>query len=348
MSKIIKIIAILLINITVSCSYSQKRKEVVLNRNSEINEKDLVVDSLYKVGDSRRYGIYPDSLNNKLHPKTGKPLIVSLLDFAETNNVTVRFVKGYYGLNLILDSRKNINLDFNKAEFNLLHITNEGGTPSSNINLKGSLTLYDRFGTYYSNNITADTIIVKTDTIKNLSKSKSRGCHIYKGTDNLYIKYLKVEDLASGDVRYQNNHAALAIDGLRENPTNITIDETYIISSDRHGAYITGRNNVFNKIVIFNYAQGSTDNMTGMQDSTVGEEKKLSGLWINRCNDCIFNDVEVRTKDSKKAYVLKLDEGTITQPTFINVLKLDVPYKDSIILDDIFTNILVKKIIQVD
>ena len=140
----------------------------------------------------------------------------------------------------------------------------------------------------------------------------------------------------------------MAIDGLRENPTNITIDEVYIDSSDRHGAYITGSNNVFKKIVINKYAQGTTEFMSGMQDSVNGEERVLSGLWVNRCNNCIFNEVIIYTKNSKSALPLKLDEGIIREPTFINILKLDVPYKDDLVLDDLFTNILVKKIIQID
>lgn len=316
--------------------------------NKKNNSKLTYNDSLYtlfpqyKIEDCRRYGIFPDSLNNKIHPKTGKSLMSSLIDFAEKNTITIQFIKGYYGLNLILDSRENIKLHFNNSEFNLVHITNEGGRPSSNINFGGTLILYDHFGTYHSNTIKVDSIIIKSDIKKNLSKSKSRGCHIYKGTDNIHIKYLKVEDLASGETKYKNNHAALTLDGLRDNPTNVTIDELYITSSDRHGAYITGRNNTFKKIVINKYAQGSTEFMTGMQDSGQGEEKLLSGLWINRCDNCMFNNIEIITKNSKNGVPLKLDEGNHALPTIIENLVLDVEYKDSLVIDDILTNILVK------
>ena len=44
--------------------------------------------------------------------------------------------------------------------------------------------------------------------------------------------------------------------------------------------------------------------------------------------------------------MLKLDEGKVDRPTFINELILDLPYKDTLILDDRSTNILVKKILN--
>lgn len=341
MKSLIKIIVVFFLFF---CSCTARERK---NLNSPIEaHKDTIYTlfSQYSKNDCRRYGIFPDSLNNKLHPNTGKSLIASLLDYAEKNSVKIKFPKGYYAINLIFDSRKNIDLNFDNAEFDLLHITNESGTPSRNINLEGTLILYDRFGTYHSHNIVADSIIIKSDIEKSLKTSRSRGCQIYKGTDSLYIKYLRVEDLASGDIKYKNNHAALAIDGLRENPTNIIIDEVHIKSSDRHGAYITGSNNIFKKILIEKYAQGSTHFMTGMQDSRAGEEKVLSGLWINRCNNCVFEDVQILTKKSKNGFPLKLGEGNIGMPTIIENLAFDVAYKDSLVIDDVLTNILVKRL----
>ncbi|TXD89692.1 hypothetical protein ESY86_07890 [Subsaximicrobium wynnwilliamsii] len=301
----------------------------------------------FKVGDSRRYGIFPDSLNNRLNPKTNKPLLTSLLDCAEKNQFEIEFIEGFYDLNLILDSRKNLSFKFNNSEFKLAHITNEKGARSEHINFKGKLILSDSFGSYYSDHITVDSLIIKTSTRKSLEGRKSRGCHIYKGTNNLHINYLKIQNLASGSEVYENNHAALAIDGLRENPTYITIDEAIIESSDRHGVYITGSQNSIKKLKINSYGQGTTVYMSGMQDSDRGEERVLSGLWINRCNDCQFDEVEIHTKNSK-GFPLKLDEGDASRPTFIKLLKMDVPYKDELILDDILTNVLVKKIELVD
>lgn len=340
----------ILIVCIIICSVSCK-KNSNLNRKAEsthkINDSIYVLYPEYKVADCRRYGVFPDSASiNAIHPKTNVSRIQSLLDFAEKFNVEVYFEKGYYKSNLIIDSRKNLNLRFNNSEFNLLHIKSEKGDTSSNIKIKGKLILYDRLGTYNSHNIEIDSVIIKTDVKKNLRHAKSRGCHIYKKTDTLSIKYLEIQDLASEGEIYKNNHAALAIDGLRENPTHISINEVVIKSSDRHGAYITGSNNRFNSIIINKYAQGTSKGMSGMQDSDKGEEVKFTGLWINRCHDCQFDYVKIISKysDIRKYSPLKLDEGNIAKPTFINNLVLDLAYTDTLVVDDVLTNVLVKKV----
>ncbi|WP_417859713.1 hypothetical protein [Winogradskyella sediminis] len=328
----------------------KNRIDKVTSTNSHIfNDSIYVLYPEYKIGDSRRYGVFPDStFNNYKHPNTNMSRMHTLIDFAQDYDGTIFFSKGYYKSNLIMDSKQNIDFKFDRAEFNLLHITDEKGQPSSNITLRGTLILYDRLGTYNSHNIKIDSVIIKSNEFRNLANQKSRGCHIYKGTDTLSIKYLEVQDLASAGEKYKNNHAALAIDGLRKNPTHVSIDEVYIKSSDRHGAYITGSNHIFRKIKIEKYAQGTAVGMTGMQDSDPGEESELSGLWINRCNDCQFDNIEINTKQSKNHYPLKLDEGESSRPTFIDTLALDVKYKDNLVLDNVLTNILVKKIITVD
>lgn len=318
------------------------------NNTSKIDNSQRVFDDSkymlypgYPKGDCRRYGVFPDSINNRTHPGTGISRMESVMELSEKSKTTIYFPRGFYGANLLFHSKRNVSFTFDKAQFNLLDITDEKGTESSHIKLKGTLILYDRFGIYNSNNIEVDSLIIKSDSTKNLSKNRSRGCHIYKGTKHLKIKYLEIQDMGSGGEQYMNNHAALALDGLWNNPENITIDEVLIKSSDRHGAYVTGNNNKIHKITIEKYAQGTTDFMTGMQDSQKGEERILSGLWINRCNDCVFDEVYVK---GDKPYLLKLDEGKADRPTFINELILDLPYKDTLILDDKHTNVLVKKI----
>lgn len=321
-------------------SLSEPKEEII-----QIDEKNYVLDSTYQIGDARRYGIYPDGVNNNMkHPNTGKYKIQTLLDFAEESQITINFPKGYYGINIIIQSRENVNLHFNQSEFNLIHITDEQRKESKNINLKGTLILYNQFGSYNSRNIELDSLILKSDINKNLEKLRNKGCHIYKGTKNLNIKYLEVNDLGSGEEKYKNTHAALAIDGQDNNPQKISIQKTLIKSSDRHGAYITGSNHFFEEIVIEKYGLGSTDGMKGMQDANFEDAFVLSGLWINRCNDCIFNSVTITTKHSQNGIPLKLDEGNIDAPTFINKLNLDVNYRDSLVLDNEITNVLVKKV----
>ena len=303
----------------------------------------------YEISDSRRYGVFPDSkMNNSIHKSTQKGKMESLIDFASQYRDTIYFHEGYYNSNLILDSKQNVHFKFDQSEFNLVHITDEEGEKSYNISLLGTLILYDRFGSYNSNNIEVDSLIIKSNADKNLSGKKSRGCHIYKGTRNMNIKYLKVEDLASGDSYYLHNHAALSLDGLRDSPQNIVIDEAIIESSDRHGVFINGENNIIKDLKIYKYAQGTTKGMSGMQGTQPGEELVSSGMWVNRCNNCFFDKVEIKTKSSDKGIPLKLDEGETDQPTIINELLLDTAYLDSLVLDDILTNVLVKKITVID
>ena len=298
----------------------------------------------YKVGDCRRYGVFPDSSNNRLHKNTQKSLINSIISFAEKFKDTVYFPSGNYGANLILDSKKDIIFKFDSSEFNLVNITNEGGEESSNIKLLGTIVLYDRLGTYNSNNIKIDSVIIKSDFNKNLRSLRSRGCRIYKGSKNISIEYLEIHDLGSGGKVYQNNHAALAIGALRDSPEEISIKEVYIKSSDRHGAFISGTNIKINNITIEKYAQGSVGEMSAMQGTQKGEEFILSGLWINRCNYCEFDIVNIHTKYSKNGFPLKLDEGNVSKPTFIENLELDLKYTDTLVVDDILTNVLVKRI----
>ncbi|WP_421804510.1 hypothetical protein [Flagellimonas sp.] len=326
-----------------NCNGEKNTSKIDTSGQREFDDSKYTLYPDYPKGDCRRYGIFPDSTNNRIHPKTGVSRMESLMELSEKSKATIYFPKGFYGVNLLFHSKRNVSFTFNQAQFNLLDITDEEGTESSHIKLMGTLILYDRFGTYNSNNIEVDSLIIKSDSTKNLSNNRSRGCHIYKGTKFLKIKYLEIQDLGSGGEQYKNNHAALALDGLWNNPENITIDEVLIKSSDRHGAYVTGNNNKIHKITIEKYAQGTMDFMTGMQDSQKGEEQILSGLWINRCNDCVFDEVYVK---GEEPYLLKLDEGKVDRPTFINELILDLPYKDTLILDDRSTNILVKKILN--
>lgn len=321
---------------------------IVNEEKSKIDLKRL--DSIYTLNpeydfrDSRRYGVFPNSdMNNSIHDITGKSKMESLTNFASQIDDTIFFKKGLYNSNLIFDSKKNITFHFDNSGFNLIQITDAKGEMSSNINLLGTLISYDRFGTYNSKDIKVDSLIIKSDSIKNISGSKSRGCHIYKGAKDLFIDYLEVQGLASGNEYYKNNHAALSLDGLGAEPENVTINKAVIKSSDRHGVFINGENNIIKSLEVYAYGLGEIEKMSGMQGVQTGEELVLSGVWINRCNNCFFDNIKVVTK-SNKGIPVKLDEGKIGMPTIISELILDVEYRDSLVLDDILTNVLVKKI----
>ena len=343
-----KYLLVILIAFLTSCK--TENKNTIQNKNTEklkFSEKNLAINENYKIGDVRRYGIFPDSAYAYTHPITKEPKINSILDLAEQNGVELFFPKGNYKYPLILDSRENITIKSDKAEFDIIQITPNAKNRKKpkNITIKGTIITFDRLGITEASNIKIDSVIIHSSIEKNPRKTRSRGCHIYHGCNNIKIKYLQIKDFGSGDKRYQNNHAALAIDGWGNNPKNIRIDEVIINSSDRHGVYITGENNVIKKMTIEKYGQGSSELMSGMQDAAKGEEKVLSGLWVNRCNNCTLNYVTVLTKGNN-GYALKLDEGKSSEPTIINKIILDVDYKDELILDDLLTNVLVKKIIN--
>ncbi len=290
-------------------------KEVVFD------DSKYVVDTAFKIGDARRYGVTAETAG-LAHPRSGKNRMTTALDLAEQSGLEISFPSGYYNMNLTLDSRKNINLRFDKSEFNLIHITQVKITDSipENINIKGTLIAYDRLGMTEARNIKIDTVILKSDIKKNLQKTRNRGCHIYHGCDNITINYLEVQDLGSGDEKHIYTHAAIAIDGWNNNPTNITINKAYIKSSDRHGVYITGSDNYIKELIIDKFGVGTSEFMDGMQDSdsSKDEHKEFTGLWINKCYDCAFDKVTINEKDSKGKHTAFFDAGDKTKPTLID------------------------------
>ena len=88
-----------------------------------LSEDAYILNENFPKGDVRRYGIFPDSAYTNTHPVSKKSKITTVLDMAEANKIELFFPKGYYKTALLLDSRKNIQLRFDKAEFDLVHIT---------------------------------------------------------------------------------------------------------------------------------------------------------------------------------------------------------------------------------
>ena len=292
MKKVVFLTAILLT--TTFCKDAENNtKDPNQNTNEKVqfNDKDYVLNSNYPVGDVRRYGVFPDSSYASIHPFTKEPKITTVLNLCEQQGIEMFFPKGYYGMALILDSRKNMTLRFDGAEFDIIHITDNSeskGKPE-NITLKGSVTTYDRLGITEALNISIDTVYVKTDITKNFRKLRSRGCHIYYGCKNITIKCLEIDDFGSGGPDYQHNHAALAIDGWGNNPENVQIKKVYIKSTDRHGVYITGIDHIIDEIVIDKFGMGTSDDMSPMQDADKGEEKDFKAVWINRSYNILLS-----------------------------------------------------------
>ena len=327
----------------VNCSEGRNTKSSIIP--SIDNEQDYAINLEFEKGDARRYGVFPEVTNTRINERTGKSVIVSLLDLAETNDIKIYFETGDYPHDLNLKSRKNLDLVFNDVSFNALVISGTTINKSENIKLAGSIKLYDRLGVYQAQNIWIQDVIITSNFTKNLGKLRSRGCHIYKGAINVKIDYLKIEDLGSGESKaYENSHAALVIDGMGENPIGVSIKKLLILSSDIHGAYITGENHSIDSLTIKAYGQGETSFMSKMQEAKPGHEKIVSGAWINRCNGCSFKSMTIITRNSPLGFPLKLDKGRLDRPTIIEHLILDQKYTDTLIVDEINSNIILKKI----
>ena len=282
-------------------------------------EKDYVLYDEFPRGDVRRYGVFPDSSYASTHPISKKSKLMTALDLGETYNLELFFPKGYYNTALLLDSRKNMNLRFDKAEFDLIRIARlqNKDSRSENVKFKGTVISYERLGLMHARNVQIDSVLIKSDTVKSVRKMRSRGCQIYSGTEDLRIGYMMIEDFGSGDERYNNNHAALAVDGYRDNPRNMHIKELHIKSTDRHGIYLTGTGHRIDKITIDRFGIGSAKDMAPMQDASLIEHKLFSAIWINRCYDSNIGTIQIDAKNSDGYFTANFDEGDTLRPVRI-------------------------------
>ena len=315
--------------IFMSCNKKPKKdtiqkKKTNLVKTKVFTENELVLNKEYKIGDVRRYGMFPDSAYSYRHPLTNNPKINDVLDFAENEGIELFFPKGYYKLPLILDSRQNIKIKSDEAEFDIINITvnHKIKTKPRNITIKGTIISLDKLGITNATNVKIDSVIVRSDTIKSARKMRSRGCHIYYGSNHISIDYLQVDDFGSGDKRYNNNHAALAIDGWGNQPKNVYIGKVYIKSSDRHGVYLTGENHFIGDIIIDKFGVGDDIDMLPMQDASEKEEKLFSGIWVNRCYNSTINNISINNKDSKGYFTTNFDEGNLEKPVTIQYLEV--------------------------
>lgn len=321
-SKLFFVLAIALC----SCK-NEKNKDQNKNKADEVkkvfNDSSYVLEPNFPVGDARRYGVTAQTA--KLgHPYTGKNRLITALDIAEEYGIEMSFPEGYYGMNLNLSSHRNLKLNFNNSEFNLIQIVQINDTlpAPENITLGGTLIAFDKLAITEANNITIDSVIIKSDKQKNLLEGRSRGCHIYHGSKDIKIKYLQVDDLGSDPIKDKYTHAALAIDGWNNNPVNVQIEKIHIKSTDRHGIYITGRDHLIGDVIIDRFGVGSSEGMDGMQDAQLGEEKEFKALWINKCYDSFIENITINEKDSKAKYTAHFDAGDKTKPFTIGNFKV--------------------------
>jgi len=305
-----------------SCKSDKKNSDSSIEEVKEtvFDDSKYVLDPSFEIGDARRYGVTAKTARMS-HPSFKKNRMAAVLDLAEESDLEISFPSGYYSMDLTLDSRRDLKLRFNNSEFSLIHITQRKREDSipKNITLKGTLIAYARLGITEAQNISIDSVILKTDVNKNLYKLRNTGCHIYHGCENISINYLEVQDLGSGIEKYKYTHAAIAIDGWNNNPTNITINKAYIKSTDRHGVYITGTDNYIKELTIDKFGVGTSEFMDGMQDAdnAKGEHKEFAAVWINKCYDCTFDKITINEKDSKGKYTAFFDAGDKLRSTLV-------------------------------
>lgn len=314
-----EILLIILLASTISCK-GQKNESVIFEKQAMqvFNDSSYVINSQYGKNDARRYGLFAETAT-LTHPFTGKSNLLTVLDIAEKTGEEMFFPAGYYGMNLTLDSRQNMKLNFNHSEFHLIHITQvEDSLPKpKNIIIKGTLIAYARLGITEATNIEIDSVFLRSDLQKNLWNLRGAGCHIYHGSKDIKINYLEIDDFGSGDKRYQYNHAALSIDGWNNNPENVQIKKVYIKSTDRHGIYMTGKNHSIEDIRIDQFGMGNAVDMAAMQDAKQGEERDFKALWVNKCYDSFIGKIIIDEGVSKGKYTVHFDEGDKSRPVVI-------------------------------
>jgi len=250
------------------------------------------------------------------------------------------FPKGEYKTNLVLNNTSNVSFVFQEATINGAISILDG---SSKLKFDGQLTVLDKLFIRKSNNILFDRLIIKTDTVLNIYHKKNRGVSIYAGSKNISFDYLKIEDtggLPEGFYKY--TAAALQIHGWNNNPEQVNINKLEINNSGRTALYITGNGHQIEKALINNFGIESPKNMFGLEDASPGEEKEFTGVWINRCNDCVIDTLAINSNTIFGKYSLRLDEGVYHEPTFINNIHFGAKAKELTIKDDELTNILVK------
>lgn len=303
--------------------------------NTKVDDSYLNPDRAYEKGDVRRYGLHPGSI------KLGR--IDDVLELGE-KGVPICFPKGYYPISIVISGRSNLNITFEDVVIGGgLQIINNAEKASSKILLKGKVAVLDKVFIRKSNNISFDTLLVKTDILKNIYNHKNRGVSIYAGTETVNFNYLSISNTGGlTDNHYKNTAAALQIHGWNNNPKNVYIKDLLINNSDRTGYYITGNNHRIEKFELINFGLGSKKNISTLEDASPGEENFFSAIWINRCNNCVFDTISIRNPLMKGDYSIRLDEGVYEMPTFVHNISIKGGAKELPIFADKLTNVLVK------
>ncbi|MBO3115223.1 hypothetical protein J4050_00595 [Winogradskyella sp. DF17] len=304
--------------------------------NNAFDDKAYVLNDSFPKGDVRRYGIYPDNYY------ADKDLL-SLMELAD-HGIPLKFVKGTYYLNLLLQGLSDVKLVFDDAIIaGTFQIIDKDNEKSQRLVFEGKLTVLDKVFMRNSNDIKFDTLLIKSNKAKSLYKKKNRGMSIYLGTKNIEIRTLEIEQTGgTEDDFFKYSAAAFQVHGWNNNPEGITIDNLLIKNTDRTALYLTGKNHSIKRIKIENFGLGTNKNMFGLEDAELGSERDFVGAWFNKCNDCTIDTLQIYANDRSRTYSARFDLGFYPEPCIIENIEFNSLAKDMPIYDNVLTNVLVK------
>lgn len=299
-----------------------------------------VLNTQYKPGDVRRYGIFPDG-------KTNWNLTTDYITVIQENSANlgleIFFPSGIYNTEFNL-YMSNVSCRFEAGcEFTgLLHF---GGvirpgdtevTKISNIHLYGDLVTYDRFGTFYIDGLTIDgNVHVKSVPEKALNYPglRTRGCHIFRGTKNLRVNDIIVDDC---DEMGFTNDAAISIDAndMTELIENINVRRMIVNGSDVHGVYLMGNGYHVDEIIVKEYGKGTYRKGQADDTSCIGaapkQSRELKGVWLNRMGNSYIGKISVTNADDTRdnvRYDVMLDETGVAGNKGVNIGNIFITVK---------------------
>lgn len=335
----IKYLILLLFFFSISSCSDRKNKspssEKVVSTKS-FDDSLWVKDYSFKKGDVRRYGLYPDK-------PISRSAVDSVLLIAE-KGLKITFPKGFYNLSLEFAGKEDIVMYFDDITIGgSINIINTDNDLSKNIKLKGKISVLDKVFLRQAENISFDDLTIKSDTTRNIYKRLNRGLSVYAGSKNIFFKDLKIIDTGGKeDDFFKYTAAALQIHGWKKNPENIVIKNLLVRNASRTAVYITGINNKITKAKIENYGKSENSrNIFGLEDAKPGSEKLFSGFWINKCNNCVIDSLEISNLYNAD-YSLKFGIGEYSKPAVVENLRLSKKSEHEPIESDILTNVLVK------
>lgn len=337
-----QLIHILLLAIVFSCNKNSNNPEAQSIFKKDFDDQNYVIAPEFKKGDIRRYGISPEiQFSNKQWER--------VLELAQ-KDIPITFNKGTYYGNLIFKGVDSINIHFNDVTITGgLQIIDDKGKSSQNIALLGQLTVLDKVFIRQSSAIRFNKLQIVSDTVNNIYRKKNRGLSIYAGSKRITVDTLLIQDTGgSKDDFYTLSAAAMQVHGYNDNPEEISIKYLKIINAARSGLYLTGNNHKIQRIEIENFGFGSNDNMFGLEDAKPNAQKKFSGTWFNKCNDCTIDTLSILAYPSNKTFSAKFGLGVYSKPCIINNITFTNYAKKLPIEDDILTNVLVKHVLKND